>query len=161
MADQDFTTILSPLAHLVSFQQLETLLYAYLPTRLERYLEKTGIYSVDTFLINAVVTLLLVVVRVVVLGCHRLMNRVSTHDKRPGISIVVDPLVQDDYRSSKFSALNEESSHAYSWLETGGNVYHQALCRVLSNQAQVKSYGMYRLKPMDDTFHMIPQSHQG
>jgi hypothetical protein len=114
MADQDLTTILSPLAHLVSFQQLETLLYAYLPTRLERYLEKTGIYSVDTFLINAVVTLLLVVVRVVVLACHRLMNRVSTHDKHPGISIVVDPLVQDDYRSSKFSALGE-CSHKHSF----------------------------------------------
>ncbi|CAO3593044.1 unnamed protein product [Absidia cylindrospora] len=69
----DVSSILAPLFNIFSLHQIETLLYAYLPNRLDCCFEKTGIYSVDTFIVNAI-------------------------EER--IAIVIDSVVKDDYRST-------------------------------------------------------------
>ncbi|KAI8986429.1 P-loop containing nucleoside triphosphate hydrolase protein [Pilobolus umbonatus] len=80
----DLLIALNPLLSMFSFTHLESILYAYLPTCINRYIQQTGIYAVDTFIIT--VTLI-----------HSNLSTVkgSTNE----ISVIIDPCHQDDYHS--------------------------------------------------------------
>lgn len=98
---------LAPIIRTFSFSQLETVLYAFLPTRIEQHVPKTGIYAVDTFVITASVTLILTVAKLTLLLLTTIMTRLK--QKRNAelanqgyLTITVEPVVaQDDYHISK------------------------------------------------------------
>ncbi|KAI8380999.1 P-loop containing nucleoside triphosphate hydrolase protein [Radiomyces spectabilis] len=129
--NNDINAILAPILSQFSFPQLESVLYAYLPTRIDRLVHKTGIYAVDTFVVTASVTLVLVAAKLL----FHFFTRTLKGDKRTDrplndgeITVVIEPTTQDDYRSTS-------------------NIFHQALSFLISEQAQTKSRGRYTLKP--------------
>lgn len=92
-----FLTVIAPLYNIFSSSQIESLLYAFLPIRLESY--KTGIYAIDTFVVTASVTLILVFLKLIVKSVDMLRPR---HVNRSNeISVLVEPTHHDDYHSSK------------------------------------------------------------
>jgi hypothetical protein len=99
----DLSTVLSPLFSLFSLPQIESLLYIYLPTRIEKYVHKTGLYAVDTFVVTASVTLVLVLVKLImkVLNAFTRTKRNVRKVDSLEISVIVEPTHADDYHSSK------------------------------------------------------------
>jgi hypothetical protein len=99
----ELSSILAPLFSTFSFPQLETVLYAYLPTRLESYIHKTGIYAVDHFIVTATVTIVLVITKLIVKAVQPFLqpNTRKKHVKKQDISVLIEPVHQDDYHSSK------------------------------------------------------------
>lgn len=149
----DLSTILSPLFSLFSLPQIESLLYVYLPTRIEKYVHKTGLYAVDTFVVTASVTLVLVFVKLIMKGLQTLRHPKKKSQKKSDaleISVIIEPTHVDDYHSTP-------------------NIYHQALSHLISENAQNNVSGYYRLKPnleidhddaMPPQFNMVPLPNQ-
>lgn len=105
--DDVWSDALAPIIRTFSFSQLETVLYAFLPTRIEQHVPKTGIYAVDTFVITASVTLILTVAKLTLLLLTTILTRLK-HKRdmelanQGYLTIVVEPAVaQDDYHISK------------------------------------------------------------
>ncbi|KAI7879995.1 P-loop containing nucleoside triphosphate hydrolase protein [Lichtheimia hyalospora FSU 10163] len=139
-SDDVWSDALAPIIRTFSFSQLEAVLYAFLPTRIEQHVPKTGIYAVDTFVITASVTLILTVAKLTLLLLTTIMTRLK-HKRdaelayQGDLSIVVEPVVaQDDYHITS-------------------NVYHQALSRLVSQGIQSKASGSYTLKPNFELDH--------
>lgn len=106
-SDDIWSDALAPIIRTFSFSQLETVLYAFLPTRIEQHVPKTGIYAVDTFVITASVTLILTVAKLTLLLLTTILTRLK-HKRdmelanQGYLTIVVEPSVaQDDYHISK------------------------------------------------------------
>ncbi|CDH53032.1 mitochondrial chaperone bcs1-b [Lichtheimia corymbifera JMRC:FSU:9682] len=139
-SDDVWSDALAPIIRTFSFSQLETVLYAFLPTRIEQHVPKTGIYAVDTFVITASVTLILTVAKLTLLLLTTILTRLK-HKRdmelanQGYLTIVVEPAVaQDDYHITS-------------------NVYHQALSRLVSQGIQSKATGSYTLKPNFELDH--------
>lgn len=106
----DLSTILSPLFSLFSLPQVESLLYVYLPTRIEKYVHKTGLYAVDTFVVTASVTLVLVLVKLFMKALQSLRHSKKKTPKSSDsleISVIIEPTHVDDYHSSKVENAKE------------------------------------------------------
>lgn len=99
----DLSTILQPILSLFSLPQIESLLYIYLPTRIEKYVHKTGLYAVDTFVVTASVTLVLVLVKLIMKVLNAFTNSKKNVKKADSfeISVIIEPAHVDDYHSSK------------------------------------------------------------
>lgn len=99
----DLASIIQPLFTTFSVPQIESLLYAYVPNTLpQKY--KTGIYAVDTFVVTASCTLLLVFLKLVIKALNQIINFKKISKKveiLEQISVVIEPTDYDDYHSSK------------------------------------------------------------
>lgn len=106
-SNEKLSAALAPLQHIFSFPQFEALLYAYLPSKIDKHFLKTGIYSVDTFVCTATVTVVLTAVKVaVVLAALLYAHARSRVHPQPRVddivSILVEPIANnDDYRHGK------------------------------------------------------------
>jgi hypothetical protein len=102
----NYMQILSPLVPLFSFTQLETLLCAWVPHRLDTVLDrhglKSGLYVVDHFIVTATIALLLVSAKFIVTYCNsrwiRGRQRSESHDHT--ISVTIQPFITDSYHNS-------------------------------------------------------------
>lgn len=184
----DLSAILAPIFSCFSFPQLESVLYAYLPSRLEQHIHKTGIYAVDTFVVTATVTLLLVAAKLLLRFGTIFLNqwvRKSAAQHRSEIAVVIEPTQgQDEFSTSKRTHTHETMHHGPLNAYTLGmvrahrlalaplapNVFHQALLYLVSNRVQNQSQGSYVLKPNNEVdrdaleppdFHMVPQPNEG
>lgn len=97
---ESFAETVAPIVSLFSASQIESLLYAFLPLRLEAY--KTGIYAIDTFMVTASVTVLIVLFKwiILIMSSMRQKNELMSPKE---ISVLVDPMHQDDYHSSMYA----------------------------------------------------------
>ncbi|KAI9247202.1 hypothetical protein BDA99DRAFT_258796 [Phascolomyces articulosus] len=131
---------LAPLFTIFSLPQLESILYAFLPSRIEQHIPKSNIYAVDTFVVTASVTFILVVARLTLLLGNTLLKRSqrrrdSDLASKGDIAIVIEPTAsQDDYHTTP-------------------NVFHQALSHLVSQSVQSKANGYYILKPNLEVDH--------
>lgn len=105
--EEVLSAALAPLFSTFSFHQLEAVLYAYLPTRLQEHVPKTGIYAVDTFVITATVTIVLVAAKVVLallsMAINRLKRRQDSEVAAKGdIAVAIDASsTEDEFHSSE------------------------------------------------------------
>ncbi|KAF7732305.1 hypothetical protein EC973_005201 [Apophysomyces ossiformis] len=171
---------LSRLYDIFSYSRLETVLFAYLPTKLERHVEKTGIYTVDTFVISAIATLIIVAIKISVQKIyHWVCSLKQPEIRQDTITILVEPTVQDDYRTSKsWFSTNDQQSHPISMIRAhiaddlltlAPNLFHEALSGLISDSSQTKSSGNYLLRPNLEAqhealeppfFNIVPQPNQ-
>lgn len=165
MSQQPLSSILAPVFSIFSYSQIESLLYAFLPIRLERH--KTGIYAIDTFVVTASVTLLLVIIKLVSKSIDTLVHGQHKVNTRNEISVIIEPTHYDDYHSSM--CIKKKTSFLVLIFIAAPNIYHQALSRLISIHAQENKNGVYKLKPNMEVdhedseppaFNMIPQPDQ-
>ncbi|KAI9484672.1 P-loop containing nucleoside triphosphate hydrolase protein [Zychaea mexicana] len=117
-SDDGINAALAPLFSTFSLPQLESVLYAFLPSRIERHVPKTGIYAVDTFVVTATVTFILVAAKIALLLANTVLKKSQRrHDSeletKGDIAIVIEPMTsQDEYHTSKllFSSTSSSSS---------------------------------------------------
>ncbi|KAL0087898.1 P-loop containing nucleoside triphosphate hydrolase protein [Phycomyces blakesleeanus] len=186
--NNELSTILAPFFQTFTFSQLEAILYAYLPTQLEFYIQKTGIYAVDTFLVTAIVTLVLIGAKLFihligVISNLLLLHTQSYRRSRNGeITVTVEPTAYDAYHTSKstlstwshntkarlLSLITAHPIHSHDTTAVP-NVFHQALSHLISKHTQTNTKGGYTLRPMlhvdhdpldPPAFHMVPQPEQ-
>ncbi|KAI8138927.1 P-loop containing nucleoside triphosphate hydrolase protein [Fennellomyces sp. T-0311] len=154
--DDALSAALAPLFSTFSLPQLESVLYAFLPSRIERHVPKTGLYTVDTFVVTATVTFILVAAKLALLFATAVLKRTRRrHDldlaAKGDIAIVVEPTAsQDDYHTTP-------------------NIFHQALTHLVSRSVQSRANGYYTLKPNLEAdhqpleppaFNIVPQTGQ-
>lgn len=141
----NYSELLEPLYAVFSFTQLELILQAYVPTQLGDYI-KTNIYTVDTFLVTAAVTLIVFLIKLF----HKIFTDIISGRKRDNgaISVIVEPMTTDQ------------------WNDSVHNVHHQALSWLISEKSKLKDSGSYSLKPdleidykfgEPPVFNMLPQ----
>ncbi|KAG2218637.1 hypothetical protein INT45_000810 [Circinella minor] len=180
--DNGLDAALAPLFSIFSLPQLESVLYAFLPSRIEQHIPKTNIYTVDTFIVTATVTFILVVAKLtLLLGNTLLKHSQKKHDKdlksKGEIAILIEPTAsQDDYHTSKLlfshhasnkngkpvddnmfsntlGLLYAHSSSSNDLIMTAPNVFHQALSHLVSQRIQSQANGYYTLKPNLEVDH--------
>ncbi|KAG0193766.1 hypothetical protein DFQ28_003437 [Apophysomyces sp. BC1034] len=171
---------LKPLYETFSYTRLETVLYAYLPSKLEHHFQKTGIYAVDTFVISAIATLLIVAIKLLIQQVQGLALRDKQPKNEKGkITVLIEPTTQDDYRTSKsWISTNDQQPQLLGMIQAhmadgiftlAPNVFHEALSSLVSQNSQSKSAGNYILRPNlqidhgalePPAFNIVPQSNQ-
>lgn len=103
---EPYSQILTPLTPLFSYSQLETLLCAWVPHRLDGILErrglKSGLYVIDHFVVTATIALLLVSVKLLVTYIkHTLEKRHAPSERQyQSISVTIHPFITDSYHNS-------------------------------------------------------------
>jgi hypothetical protein len=101
-----YSPILSPVLTLFSYSQLETLLCAWVPHRLDGVLErhglKSGLYVIDHFVVTATIALLLVSVKLLVTYIQQTLERRREPMERhyESISVTIHPFITDSYHNS-------------------------------------------------------------
>ncbi|KAI9030756.1 P-loop containing nucleoside triphosphate hydrolase protein [Phycomyces nitens] len=176
--NNELSAILAPFFQTFTYSQLEAILYAYLPTQLESFIKKTNIYAVDTFIVTAIVTLVLIGAKLFIHLIEVISNYLQSNQRsRHGeITVTVEPTAYDAYHTSKSWFRNTKSkllglisAHPTHSYDTVPNIFHQALSHLISKHTQKNTVGGYTLRPMlhvdhdpldPPAFHMVPQPEQ-
>jgi hypothetical protein len=102
-----YLQVLSPLIPIFSYNQLETLLCAWVPHRLDGVLErhglKSGLYVVDHFIVTATIALLIVSTKMIVTYITHHFSRKPIPDGKgnQSISVTIHPSITDSYHNSQ------------------------------------------------------------
>lgn len=121
-----YIDLLDPLYKVFSFSQLELILQAYVPNQLSSYV-KTNIYTVDTFLVTAAVTLIVFLLKIF----HKIMTDILLGNTKykGGIKITVEPTTPGN------------------WNDMVVNVHYKAISWLVSEKVKEKRRGSYFMKP--------------
>ncbi|KAH8551539.1 hypothetical protein BGW37DRAFT_44067 [Umbelopsis sp. PMI_123] len=152
-----YLQVLSPLTPIFSYNQLETLLCAWVPNRLDGVLErhglKSGLYVVDHFVVTATIALLLVSTKILVTYVKHQISRRSIPKEQgtQSISVTIHPSITDSYHNIP-------------------NVFHQSLAYLISEKTKSWTSGSFSLQALLDIghdennppiFNVVPDLNQG